>query len=245
MIKSGDHDHRYEKNPKKLPCISFCALDGFKVDGFYFYNDQSYFNATYSMEDIFDDATVVRLRNASLFRTVETKTLLMGRCFTVCDLDNKGKRNYTWLTLNSSLDLKVFVHLPEEEMWLNMESEFPTNVPDLVLNSSETQLRGIRLRLIEVETTVLNKPNDRCKVYSDRTEDSAALFTRCCKDAITSNLYMSVNCSIPAMAPFVPKNSTTKSCKNDAEAQDAIVSFKNIFLHVEDQSGKTGLKVSW
>jgi hypothetical protein len=36
------------------------------------------------MEDIFEEATVRRLRNISEFKTVETKTLLAGRCYTAC-----------------------------------------------------------------------------------------------------------------------------------------------------------------
>ena len=233
-----DDGRRYEKNPKKPPCISFCPIDGFKSDGFYFYDDETFINATYSMDEIFEDQTIEMFRNKSMFRTVETNTLLMGRCFTICYMGTLARRKSVQLTLKANLDLKVFIHLPEEEMWLNMESEFPANVPDLVLNCSQTQYRGIRLRLTEVETTVLSKPNERCKVYSEVTDESAAIFAKCCKDVIAANLIKSFNCSIPAMDSLLPRNSTLRRCRNELEAIVAIADFRENFTNVEDHSGK-------
>ncbi len=68
---------------KVLPCISFCAFDSFKYTGIYF-NEESYLNCTYELNDIFDDEMVVSLSNNSEYYMVESKTLMAGRCYTAC-----------------------------------------------------------------------------------------------------------------------------------------------------------------
>jgi hypothetical protein len=78
------HMNRYDTTGLKvLPCITFCAFDSFKYSGVYF-DEESYLNCTYELDDIFDDVMVVSLSNNSEYYMVESKTLMAGRCYTAC-----------------------------------------------------------------------------------------------------------------------------------------------------------------
>jgi len=94
---------------KQLPCISFCVVQGFKsltnVT-----NEESYKSDTFSLEEIFFEATVNRFRNKSAYDLYETDSFLLGRCHTVCSLDRWQKRTGPTLLVRNNTDLKLFVH---------------------------------------------------------------------------------------------------------------------------------------
>jgi hypothetical protein len=76
--------NRYDTDGvKALPCITFCAFDSFKYNGIYF-DEESYLNSTFGLNEIFDELMVASLSNISEYFMVESKTLLAGRCYTAC-----------------------------------------------------------------------------------------------------------------------------------------------------------------
>ena len=52
----------------------------------FFFTPETYREKTFNIEDVFDNETLVELRNSSLYHVTETNSLFYGRCFTICYL---------------------------------------------------------------------------------------------------------------------------------------------------------------
>ena len=180
---SGHND----RGTKKLPCITFCPVQGFKSKGHNFDLD-SYVKSTFSLEDIFDEDTVEMLRNQSLFEVSETFTVLMGRCHTLCSKTEWQKKSGPKFMFNTTMNFVTYVHVVDESLWLNGFTEFPFEVAVAKLNLNNDEYGEATMRIYEIETTVLIKRNEPCKEYAETVEDNSRFFHDCCRQAIADEL---------------------------------------------------------
>ena len=67
----------------KLPCVTFCPVAAFKQRGLY-YEEKSYLENTFRLEDIFHDYTLKQFENKTIFLIKELHTLFLGTCYTLC-----------------------------------------------------------------------------------------------------------------------------------------------------------------
>ena len=100
-------DDEIEK--KKLPCFSFCPWPAFKRSGFYFNNNLLREN-TYAIEDFFTNETLSDISNSSKYLVREVKSYLIGRCFTVCHLEEIKLERGILLQLKKLWDIMVYIH---------------------------------------------------------------------------------------------------------------------------------------
>ena len=94
---------------KQLPCVTFCSVQGFKsLDNV---SDGESFNAaTFALNEIFTIETVKMFQDESKYEIYETKSFLMGRCYTICSLQKWAKKMGPNFILQTKIDLKLFVH---------------------------------------------------------------------------------------------------------------------------------------
>jgi hypothetical protein len=74
------------------------------------------------------------------------------------------------------------------------------------------------LQLTEIETTVLDKPNEPCTVYSAEREESVKRFSQCCKNAIQVSISPTFYEQLLCQNPFA-KKITNPNCKHMITAQ--------------------------
>ena len=74
------------------------------------------------------------------------------------------------------------------------------------------------MQLTEIETTVLDKPNEPCTVYSAEREESVKRFSQCCKNAIQVSISPTFYEQLLRQNPFA-KKITNPNCKHIIAAQ--------------------------
>ncbi len=232
---------RYETGEsKQLPCITFCFLEGFKKSTSYLVDETSYKNGTYSLEDLFISDTLKDLKNVSEYFTTEISTLGLGRCQTVCNVEKKTKKDGPILFLKTNHDIKVFVHLKGEEIWLNNQLDSPISIASTLIEiKSRDQFFGAVMYIGEIDTTVLSKEEEPCKAYSKDESNESDAFIQCSKNALWHNITQRVKCWIPQMKSILMKNSTLPPCKNTT-GEEVFDKFIYLFDYFAQDSNTLG-----
>ena len=83
MTSTGVNFRSTEKDDKKfLPSFTFCPWPVYKSKGLH-YNPDNFKKNTFNLEEIFDNYSLVDLKNSSLYSVNETWSILYGRCHTI------------------------------------------------------------------------------------------------------------------------------------------------------------------
>jgi hypothetical protein len=83
MTSTGVTFKSVEKDDKKfLPSFTFCPWPVYKSKGLH-YNPDNFKKNTFNLEEIFDNLTLVDLKNSSLYSVNETWSIQYGRCHTI------------------------------------------------------------------------------------------------------------------------------------------------------------------
>ena len=96
---------------KKLPCLTFCPMSGYRNLVEFHENNEKYVNDTFGMEDIFTINTVLELKKESEWSVKELNTISMGRCTMICFEQNVSRMELTSganVTVNNSRNYQVF-----------------------------------------------------------------------------------------------------------------------------------------
>ena len=201
-------------------------MSGYKNPG-NFFGKKSYNENAYQLEELFSPNTVSILKNSSLVQLIETKSIYIGRCFTICTIIKFGKKFGPTLELKKDFDFKAFIHVAGFEFWLNGVTEYPLEIPSTVLdvNNSENVIAAF-LSVAEIESTFLNKKNFPCKSYAENVGNDNDLFVDCCKEQLLKNFPVGVACKVETLINFTPNNSTLEECQNVEAADKTIAMIK-------------------
>jgi hypothetical protein len=72
ITTTGIRIKQEESIVKHLPCITFCPAKAFRTRGLFF-TDNLYFENTFNLTDIFDEASVILLTNKTLYNRTEVR----------------------------------------------------------------------------------------------------------------------------------------------------------------------------
>ena len=112
-----------EGEKQVLPCLIVRPIAAYKKHGFYF-TDKDYDENTFQLEDIFHSETVKRLKNASEYFVETINTLVYGKCFRICYLEELLPQTADRLVLKRDKDYLVYTLGHGEEFWLVMPSRY-------------------------------------------------------------------------------------------------------------------------
>ena len=101
-MKPFNFDRKYP------PCITICALDGFKNGGL-FYKDSEYLKETFNKEELLQNFlgnSNYTVYNETAFSIEEIQTVFLGRCYTICQKVEMNQLFYYLLFLNKTRDIK-------------------------------------------------------------------------------------------------------------------------------------------
>ena len=96
---------------RKLPCLTFCPMSGYRNLVEFHENNESYVNDTFGMEDIFTNETLIGFKNESRWFVKNLNTISMGRCTMISFKPNVSMIDLaSWpnVTLNNSRSYQVF-----------------------------------------------------------------------------------------------------------------------------------------
>ena len=122
---------------KQLPCVTVCALSGFRKRGFY-YSTQDYTQNTFELEDFFTEKTLNEIRNNSLYKYKEVRTLFFGRCYKICDVDELPLINFKIWELKLESNYKLIVHNDGDEFWLITAITYATAMTETIFEVNRT-----------------------------------------------------------------------------------------------------------
>jgi hypothetical protein len=206
--------------------LTFCPMPGYKKNGFYF-NEKSYNENIFQLEDIFGPDTVMDLKNTSNFLLKETQTLYLGLCFTLCSYGEFAKKNGHTVHLKTDFDVKIFVHQQVSEYWIKGLTEVPYDIPFTVLdvNNSDDIVAAV-MSLSEIISTSLTKAESPCKTYSDNIRTENDFFINCSQKMMQERFPGDVLCTINSLNYFVPNDSSLEECQNSTSADDTLKNLK-------------------
>ncbi len=115
ITTTGTSIRPHVSKEKKLPCITVCAMSGFRKRGFYYLN-QDYIENTYDLGDFFLTKTLLEIQNSSKYSLAEVRSMFFGRCYKICDVEEI--RSFTIWELKAELNYKLFFHNDGDEFWL-------------------------------------------------------------------------------------------------------------------------------
>jgi hypothetical protein len=117
MTTTGTRIRSHASKVKKLPCITVCAVAGFRKRGFYYLN-QDYVDNTFEIQDFFSSSTLQALNNASMYSVKDVRSMYFGRCYKICHVDGMLTSGYKKWELKTDFNFKFFVHNDGDEFWL-------------------------------------------------------------------------------------------------------------------------------
>jgi hypothetical protein len=115
ITTTGTNIRPHPSKEKKLPCITVCAMSGFRNRGFYYLN-QDYIENTYDIGDFFINQTLLEIKNSSKYSLTEVRSMFLGRCYKICDVEEFG--SFTIWEFKTELNYKLFFHNDGDEYWL-------------------------------------------------------------------------------------------------------------------------------
>ena len=139
----------YTLRGKKLPCITVCALSGFRQRGFY-YSNQDYIKNTFELEDFFGNKTLNEIRNSSLYRFQEVRSMFFGRCYKICSVVEMPMNGIKIWELQMDFNYKLFVHNDGDEFWLISAITHLIDLAQTVLELNRTDGIKIGIKFIDL-----------------------------------------------------------------------------------------------
>ena len=229
---------------KQLPCLTFCFLEGFKVRSSTVLDEASYMKGTFTLEDIFVSDTIKDLKNEYQYSRNEINTLDLGRCQTLCNVDKKRKKEGNTLYLKTDHDLKVFAHLKGEEFWLNDPLDFPIAIASTLLElKSKKQFVGAVMSIGEINTKVISKEEEPCKIYTENKLNENEGFLQCSKNVLGKNISQTYKCFIPQMNSVLLDKSALPPCKNVSAGNETYYNFSTLFSSFAENPDTLGCPV--
>ncbi len=94
----------------------------------------------------------------------------------------------------------------------------------------------------EIETTLLNRQNDPCKVYDlQNRENGNLMFVNCCKESLKKNIVANVDCTLPSIEEFTISNLTF--CKDQELSSFVFWELNNYWNELSGSPGDFGCPV--
>ena len=86
---------------KELPCFTVCPWKGFKTKGLHYETDD-FLNSTLNQEEV---VQTLKADAPNLFEISELKSILLGRCYTICCSKKMKKKDWTRVSLKKDSDV--------------------------------------------------------------------------------------------------------------------------------------------
>ena len=112
-------------------------MSGFRKRGFY-YLDQNFTQNTFEMEDFFMERTLNEIKNCSLYKYEEVRSMFFGRCYKICDVDELTSVNFKVWEIKTESNYKLIVHNDGDEIWLTSAITYATAMTEIVLEVNRT-----------------------------------------------------------------------------------------------------------
>ncbi len=116
-----------------FPCFTIRYLSPYKKRGFYFDLAQFQEN-TYDLNDIFQNETIIKLKNSSLFNMKEIHSIFYGKCYSLCPLTLLALNEVISLSIKNKRNVEIVTYLKGEEFWFTL-ARFPLNVGSVKIES--------------------------------------------------------------------------------------------------------------
>jgi hypothetical protein len=203
----------------QLPCITLCPIKAFKQWGMY-YEEKSYLENTFQLEDIFHNKTLQQIKNKTNFLMKEIHTLYLGTCYSLCALTYFGAKEEIRIRLRYQGDIRIVVHGIGEEFWLLAWLMFPSEVENFILNIKEDyEIVAASVIIKKTETLLLNQEHSPCvpELENENISQSYSRFLECSKDTIWIGIKQQVNYTIFGFDEFY-SNSGLPMCINEISA---------------------------
>jgi hypothetical protein len=205
----GIHFRQNEEPNKMFPCFTIRTLDPFKKRGF-FYTNKDYVEQSYSLKDIFDDETILNLKNSSLFHYKEQHTLYHGNIIVICPIPKVGLKDRFYFNLKKNISYEIYVFPRGEELWFGL-ARFPTYVSVITIETDKMQAGD--LAISERETQQLSKKESPCQKYESKSSSQVG-FVECGREAIASFLKSNIKCLIPGLSLFFSSPNELRACED-------------------------------
>ncbi len=203
----------------QLPCITFCPIKAFKHWGLY-YDEKSYLENTYRLEEIFQNETLLLIKNNTNFYIKEFHTLFLGTCHTICALTYKRAKEEERYIFKYQKDIKLVAHGIGEEFWLFAWFMFPSEVGNVQLSFKEDdEIVAASIAIKKTETVLLNQEHSPCvpDIEKESITHSYYRFLECSKNKIWQNISKNVSCTVFGFDEFY-SNSGLPMCINESSA---------------------------
>ena len=93
---------------KKLPCLTACPFEAFKKQGFH-YKEADFLKWTYELDDVF--IFYSDYQESSKFYIKEVRSVFLGRCYMLCNLEPVGKLQRYYIYMRKERDMTGLILL--------------------------------------------------------------------------------------------------------------------------------------
>ena len=132
---------------KLFPCFTIRYLSPYKKRGFY-YNISQFQENTFDLDDIFENDTIVKLKNITLFNVAEIHSILHGKCYALCPLTLLALNETISLFIENKQNVEILIYRQGEEFWLTL-ARFPLTVGSVKIESKNSD------QMVSVDIKVL------------------------------------------------------------------------------------------
>ena len=145
---------------KLFPCFTIRFLSPYKKRGFYYDIGQFQENA-FGLNDIFENDTIVKLKNSSLFNMKEINSFLNGKCYSLCPLTLLALNETISLSIKNKQNVEILIYKWGEEFWLTL-MRFPFDVGSAKIEAKNSDnLVSADIKVI-FSPTVIMSTNSKC-----------------------------------------------------------------------------------
>jgi hypothetical protein len=90
----------------------------------------------HGLDEVFDNETLQRFGNASLYFFREVIAPYFGKCYTACFLKSLSLNDNIMIGLKPNWNYRFYMHAKGGEIWLGGSGSFPTNAVNKILGNS-------------------------------------------------------------------------------------------------------------
>ena len=206
-------------NELEMPALTLCPGKAFKSVG-PFFDETSFLDNAFGLEDIFDASTIKNLANETLYEIHEIRNVLHGRCYTIYFKSKVKARDFSKATFHftRSHDFYLYFHSPGVELWLLFYT-FPFSVTsEKILLSQDPSISGVDIHV--AKSTSQKEGLKTCTNYTE------IMWSNCLKNELEREFAKKLDCKI---SYFKYLNlSSMKDCTEQDNPKDIFISGSKI-----------------
>lgn len=126
MTTTATHHQQSDEAEKLFPCFTIKYLSPYKKRGFY-YDIQQFQKNSLGLNDVFQNETIIKLKNLSLFHMKEINSFSYGKCYSLCPLSLLALNETINLYIKNKQNVEIMMYKMGEDFWLTL-LRFPFDV---------------------------------------------------------------------------------------------------------------------